>query len=70
MVDLTAEITTLCEESGDPMNLAALKVDVSTRMLKALDGMERFQRWGEHYLRSINRSHQLQQCNNHLDVGA
>ena len=59
MKDLVTEITQLCEEAGEPMDLMALKVDVSTRMQKALDGQERFQRWGEHYLRAINRSHQL-----------
>lgn len=70
MKDLDAEMQQLCEESGEPVNLKALKIDVSTRMQKALDGFDRFQRWGEHYLRAINRSHQLQQCNNHLDAGA
>jgi hypothetical protein len=38
MKNLVTEINTLCEESGDPMNLTALRVDVSTRMQKALDG--------------------------------
>jgi len=38
MKNLVTEITTLCEENGDPMNLTALKIDVSTRMQKALDG--------------------------------
>jgi hypothetical protein len=57
MRDLVAEITTLNEENGEPMNLTSLRIDVNTRMQKALDGMERFQRWGEHYLRAINRCH-------------
>ena len=39
------------------------------RMLKALSTDERFNRWGEHYLRSICRAHQLQLCTNNMDVG-
>jgi hypothetical protein len=42
MRDLVAEITTLNEENGEPMNLTSLRIDVNTRMQKALDGMERF----------------------------
>lgn len=38
-------------------------------MTKALDGTERFFRWGEHYLRALLRAHQLQQCTNFLDPG-
>jgi hypothetical protein len=37
------------------------KVDVNGRMLKAIDGSQRFNRWGKHYLRAITRSHQLMQ---------
>merc|ERR1712232_1029444 len=54
--------------SGD-IRLDALKVDVVGRMLKALSGQDRFERWGKHYLLALTRSHQLQLCTNWLDAG-
>merc|ERR1711879_214765 len=53
---------------NDPF-VSALKVDVQGRMAKALDGQDRFQRWGRHYLRALLRAHQLQFCTNFMDVG-
>jgi len=47
----------------------ALCKDVEGRITKALDGQERFQRWGCHYLRAIVRAHQLQLCTNFMDPG-
>ena len=38
-------------------------------MLKAVDTLERYFRWGSHYLRGLLRAHQLQQCTNFLDPG-
>lgn len=49
--------------------LASLKADVGGRMSKALQGKERFNRWGKHYLRALVRSHQLQVCTNFMDPG-
>lgn len=49
--------------------LLALKSDVEGRMTKALNGSERFNRWGLHYLRALMRSHQLQVCTNYMDPG-
>jgi len=46
-----------------------LKTDVDGRMTKALDGMDRFNRWGKHYLRALTRAHQLQVCTNFMDAG-
>jgi len=47
----------------------ALMADLQGRMRKALDGQDRFQRWGRHYLRAITRAHQLQLCTNFMDPG-
>ena len=49
--------------------LTALKADVSGRMAKALNGRERFQRWGRHYLRALLRAHQIEVCTNYMDPG-
>eukprot|EP00931_Biecheleriopsis_adriatica_P064704 TRINITY_DN39432_c0_g1_i1.p1 TRINITY_DN39432_c0_g1~~TRINITY_DN39432_c0_g1_i1.p1 ORF type:complete len:507 (+),score=101.38 TRINITY_DN39432_c0_g1_i1:32-1552(+) len=56
------------EAAADPA-LAALKVDVTGRMSKAMKGKERFNRWGKHYLRALMRAHQLQVCTNFMDPG-
>jgi len=49
--------------------LSAIKVDVDGRMTKALNGADRFNRWGKHYLRALVRAHQLQVCTNFMDPG-
>mmetsp|Transcript_2618 Transcript_2618/g.4803 ORF Transcript_2618/g.4803 Transcript_2618/m.4803 type:complete len:639 (-) Transcript_2618:83-1999(-) len=54
---------------GAPNTFTTLKADVDGRMTKALDGMDRFNRWGKHYLRALTRAHQLQICTNFMDTG-
>jgi len=49
--------------------LKGLHIDVSGRMTKALNGEDRFIRWGQHYIRALVRSHQVQICTNKMDVG-
>lgn len=39
------------------------------RMSKAVTTLERFNRWGQHYLLTISRAHQLQLCTNFIDLG-
>ncbi len=43
--------------------------DDNGRVTKAFTTKERMDRWGRHYLRSIIRAHQLQQCHNFKDPG-
>jgi len=43
--------------------------DCQGRMSKALQGSERFNRWGKHFLRAITRAHQMQLCTNYMDAG-
>jgi hypothetical protein len=49
--------------------LNGLNEDVSGRMSKAISTVERFKRWGKHYLRAIVRAHQLQMRTNFMDPG-
>eukprot|EP00929_Paragymnodinium_shiwhaense_P109168 TRINITY_DN75519_c0_g1_i1.p1 TRINITY_DN75519_c0_g1~~TRINITY_DN75519_c0_g1_i1.p1 ORF type:complete len:1140 (-),score=192.16 TRINITY_DN75519_c0_g1_i1:483-3902(-) len=56
-------------KGGTDGRLVALKADLEGRMSKALQGQDRFNRWGKHYLRALARSHQLEQCTNFMDAG-
>ena len=47
--------------------VTALHTDLTGRMAKALTGIERFNRWGKHYLRAIARAHQIETCTNYMD---
>jgi len=40
-------------------HISALRKDTDGRMMKALNGKARFNRWGKHYLRSLCRFHQI-----------
>lgn len=42
--------------------------DVNGRMLKAISSVERYNRWGQHYLRAILRAHKLQVRTNFMDT--
>ena len=55
------------EELGP--RLEALLKDVAGRAQKSLEGQDRFERWGMHYLRSLLRAHQLRTCTNFMDPG-
>jgi len=49
--------------------LTGLNNDVSGRISKAISTVERFKRWGKHYLRAVIRAHQLQIRTNYMDPG-
>jgi len=67
-----AGLVTFIEDAAtkctDP-RLEGLRSDVGGRMSKALQGMDRFNRWGKHYLRALARGHELQLCTNFMDPG-
>jgi len=44
-------------DHSEDESIIALYDDVSGRMTKSLDGSQRFNRWGKHYLRALMRSH-------------
>lgn len=50
-------------------HISAMSKDVGGRMLKALAGVKRYERWGRHYLRAISRAHQMCVCANFMDAG-
>lgn len=58
----------------DPYTQALMRDLVSANELegrvgKAFSSEERIKRWGSHYVRSIVRAHQMQQCHNFKDPG-
>lgn len=70
LAQANAIMKSLTEQSENwPESCATLKEDVAGRMTKALDGIDRFNRWGKHYLRALTRAHQLQVCTNFMDKG-
>jgi len=56
--EMVAEFDNMTEnvEEKDE-DLVALRKDTDGRMMKALNGKVRFERWGKHYLRSLCRFH-------------
>ena len=46
----------------DPRVTALVTGDLQGRISKAMSTVDRFNRWGAHYLRALVRSHQLQVC--------
>lgn len=66
--ELARDLERASNLTQDP-RLKGLHADVIGRLSKALDGKDRFERWGSHYMRALIRAHQLQQCTNFLDIG-
>ena len=60
MKALNEKVDEIAKSIGEPDAISALRVDTNGRMMKAFDGEDRFKRWGEHYVRSLMRAHQLQ----------
>jgi len=70
MATLKSEMSSaFATPEGAPDAFTTLKADVDGRMTKAFDGLDRFRRWGKHYLRALSRAHQLQMCTNFMDTG-
>jgi len=59
MTEMNVKVDEIAKSIGEPDAISALRVDTNGRMLTAFDGYERFKRWGEHYVRSLMRAHQL-----------
>lgn len=49
--------------------MRGLTEDVEGQITEAVSKLEFFEKWGEHYLPSLGRAHQIQQCNNFKDPG-
>lgn len=69
MAALEKHVDEIAEAIGSPEEFKGLVNDTKGRMAKAFDGMDRFRRWGGHYIRALMRSHQLQQNTNFMDPG-
>ena len=50
-------------------NLEAMLADVEKHITEAISRQDWYCEWGRHYLPSLARAHQLQQCNNFKDPG-
>jgi len=68
-VELVANMLPNVKGEACEAGLKALHADASGRMTKALQGADRFDRWGKHFLRAITRAHELQLCTNFMDAG-
>jgi hypothetical protein len=55
------------DASGDE-RVVAMHSDIVGRMSKALDGSDRYKRWGSHYIRGLLRAHELQQCTKYVKI--
>jgi hypothetical protein len=55
--------------SPSALRMSSLLEDARGRITKALNGKDRFNRWGRHYLRAVTRAHQIEQCTNFMDPG-
>ena len=55
------------DAAGDE-RVAAMYADIVGRMSKAMDGADRFKRWGSHYIRGLLRAYELQQCTKCVNV--
>lgn len=53
---------------GDEL-LSGLAVDAEGQVTEAVSKCEWYERWGKHYLPSLRRAHQIQQCSNFKDPG-
>jgi hypothetical protein len=69
MTEFGADLKVMADAMPEHEGFKALNADVNGRMTKAIDGSQRFNRWGKHYLRAITRSHQLMQQTNYMDTG-
>lgn len=50
-------------------HVVGLLADLDGQVKEAVGKPDQFRRWGKHYLPSLVRAHQLQQCNNFKDPG-
>ena len=46
-----------------------LLADMEGQVMEAISRGDYYQKWGKHYLPSLARAHQLQQCSNFKDPG-
>eukprot|EP01126_Amoeba_proteus_P052321 TRINITY_DN6306_c0_g2_i2.p1 TRINITY_DN6306_c0_g2~~TRINITY_DN6306_c0_g2_i2.p1 ORF type:complete len:205 (-),score=34.25 TRINITY_DN6306_c0_g2_i2:68-682(-) len=66
--DFKDELAAYLEKENDSKT-QALFGDVEGQVTEAFSRLDWYKKWGEHYLPSLIRAHQLQNCNNFKDPG-
>lgn len=66
--ELSTRVRQAAEESRDATIVAYMR-DITGQVAEAVSKPEYMNKWGKHYLLSLCRAHQLQQCNNFKDPG-
>jgi len=66
--ELSTKVRQAAEESKNAAIVAYMR-DVTGQVAEAVSKPEYMNKWGKHYLLSLCRAHQLQQCNNFKDPG-
>lgn len=57
------------EQGSVSDRMQGLREDYEGQVLQALSRLDWWSKWGKHYLQSLQRAHELQQCNNFKDPG-
>jgi len=57
------------EECDDKVRIEGLRDDLDGQISEAISRTDWFLKWGRHYLPSLQRAHELQQCQNFKDPG-
>lgn len=66
--ELSTKVRQAAEESKNAAIVSYMR-DVTGQVAEAVSKPEYMNKWGKHYLLSLCRAHQLQQCNNFKDPG-
>ena len=66
VAQLLAELRSVQPRSA---SIDAMQADVEGQLTEAISREDWYTKWGGHYLPSLGRAHQLQQCNNFKDPG-
>jgi len=64
-----ALLSAYSEKTQHDFRVTAFLGDLDGQIKEAVANERAFVRWGRHYLRSLQRAHELQQCNNFKDPG-
>eukprot|EP01114_Cavostelium_apophysatum_P023812 TRINITY_DN908_c0_g1_i1.p1 TRINITY_DN908_c0_g1~~TRINITY_DN908_c0_g1_i1.p1 ORF type:complete len:832 (+),score=277.31 TRINITY_DN908_c0_g1_i1:122-2497(+) len=67
--DLVKQATATASFKSGEKRMKDLVADIEGQIVEALSKDAYYQKWGRHYLPSLARAHQLQQCNNFKDPG-
>lgn len=69
MKQAAGRLAVYAAQSEGDARATGLAGDVQGRCSKAISTVERWNRWGQHYLRAILRAHEVELCTNFLDYG-